>query len=43
VIRPQHRIELPLDALHMPRLRANGKPANISWTHCAWDGETLAE
>ncbi len=43
VVRSQHRIELPLDTLHMPRLCANGKPAHISWTHCPWDGAKLAE
>lgn len=41
--RSQHRIELPLDALHVPRLCANGKPAHISWVHCPCDGEKLAE
>lgn len=42
-IRSQHRIELPLDALHVPRLCANGKPAHVSWTHCPWDGAKLPE
>jgi len=43
VARSQHRIELPLDTLHIPRLCANGKPAHISWTHCPWDGTKLPE
>jgi len=34
-------IQLPLDALHIPRLCANGKPAHVSWTHCPWGGEKL--
>jgi hypothetical protein len=34
-------IETPLDALFVPRLCANGKPAHVSWSYCPWDGKPL--
>jgi hypothetical protein len=34
-------IERPIDALLVPRLCANGKPAHVSWTYCPWDGKKL--
>lgn len=42
-VRSQHRIELPLDTLHVPRTCANGKPVHVSWTHCPWDGTRLPD
>jgi hypothetical protein len=35
----QFDFETPLDALHVARLCANGKPAHISWRFCPWDGK----
>jgi hypothetical protein len=34
-------IELPLDALFVPRSCPNGKPAHVTWTHCPWGGSKL--
>lgn len=34
-------IEMPLDALFIPRKCANGKDAHISWEYCPWSGEKL--
>lgn len=34
-------IERPIDALLVPRLCANGKPAHVSWNYCPWDGKKL--
>lgn len=42
-VRSQHRIEMPLDTLHVPRTCANGRPAHVSWTHCPWDGTRLPD
>lgn len=39
--RPPYEIEFPLDALHEPRLCANGQPAHISWNYCPWSGKKL--
>ena len=36
-------IETPADALFIPRLCANGKPAHVTWTHCPWDGVKLSD
>jgi hypothetical protein len=36
-------VELPLDALFIPRMCPNGKPAHVTWTHCPWGGEKLAD
>ncbi len=33
--------EAPLDALFVPRICPNGKPAHISWNFCPWDGSRL--
>lgn len=35
------RLETPLDALHVPRVCPNGKPAHVSWTFCPWSGKKL--
>ncbi len=35
--------EAPLDALFVPRICPNGKPAHISWNYCPWDGSRLSE
>lgn len=37
------RQELPLDALFVPRLCPNGKPAHVSWKFCPWTGKQLPE
>ena len=34
-------IETPLDALFVPRICPNGKPAHVSWTYCPWSGKKL--
>lgn len=34
-------IELPVNALFVPRLCANGKPAHVAWKYCPWDGKPL--
>lgn len=34
-------IEMPLDALYVPRRCPNGKPAHVSWVVCPWDGTKL--
>ncbi len=34
-------IELPIDALFVPRICPNGKPAHVSWKFCPWNGEKL--
>lgn len=36
-------IELPMDALFVPRICPNGKPAHVSWKYCPWTGEKLPE
>jgi hypothetical protein len=36
-------IERPVDALLVPRLCANGKPAHVSWVYCPWDGKKLPD
>lgn len=35
--------EMPLDALYVPRMCPNGKPAHVSWVVCPWDGTKLPE
>jgi hypothetical protein len=35
------RFEMPLDALYVPRMCPNGKPAHVSWMVCPWDGSKL--
>ncbi len=35
--------EAPLDALFVPRICPNGKPAHISWNYCPWDGTRLSD
>ena len=37
----QATLELPLDALYIPRTCPNGKPAHISWKFCPWSGKKL--
>ncbi|HHP7229277.1 MAG TPA: hypothetical protein ACFCUY_00285 [Xenococcaceae cyanobacterium] len=39
----EFEIELPLDALFVPRLCPNGKEAHVSWQFCPWDGTRLSE
>jgi hypothetical protein len=34
---------MPLDALYVPRICPNGKPAHVSWVVCPWDGTKLPE
>jgi len=36
-------IELPIDALHVPRICPNGRPAHVSWNYCPWDGSELLD
>jgi len=38
---PMLRLELPLNALFIPRICPNGKPAHISWAYCPWSGKKL--
>ena len=33
--------EGPLDALFVPRICPNGRPAHVSWSFCPWDGSRL--
>jgi hypothetical protein len=33
--------EMPLDSLFVPRTCPNGKPAQVSWVVCPWDGTAL--
>jgi len=34
-------IETPLNALYVPRLCPNGKPAHVKWNYCPWTGKRL--
>lgn len=34
-------IELPLNALYVPRQCPNGKEAHVSWNYCPWSGQRL--
>lgn len=34
-------IEMPIDALFVPRICPNGKTAHVSWKYCPWGGERL--
>jgi hypothetical protein len=34
-------IETPMNALFVPRLCPNGRPAHVSWKVCPWDGTAL--
>ena len=36
-------IDLPLNALYVPRICPNGKEAHISWQYCPWDGSKLEQ
>jgi hypothetical protein len=36
-------IELPLNALYVPRFCPNGKEAHISWNYCPWTGVPLED
>lgn len=36
-------IELPINALFVPRKCPNGKDAHISWKYCPWTGKQLGE
>ena len=36
-------IETPADALFVPRLCPNGKPAHVTWKFCPWDGARLSD
>ena len=35
--------EFPLNALYVPRICPNGKPAHVSWRYCPWTGKKLPE
>ncbi len=37
----QTSIDLPMNALFVPRLCPGGKPAHVSWKVCPWDGTAL--
>ena len=39
----ESQIELPLNALFIPRKCPNGKDAHISWDYCPWTGVKLEE
>lgn len=34
-------VEMPVNALFVPRMCPNGKEAHISWKYCPWDGSRL--
>ncbi len=34
-------IDRPVDALFVPRMCPNGKPAHVTWKFCPWDGSKL--
>lgn len=34
-------IDLPLNALYVPRICPNGKEAHVSWVYCPWSGQKL--
>ena len=34
-------IQMPLNALFVPRICPNGKEAHISWNYCPWSGQKL--
>lgn len=36
-------IEMPINALFVPRTCPNGKPAHVSWRYCPWFGSKLPE
>ena len=36
-------IEMPINALFVPRKCPNGKDAHISWVYCPWTGQRLEE
>jgi len=36
-------LEMPVDALFVPRTCPNGKPAHVSWVVCPWDGTKLPQ
>jgi hypothetical protein len=38
---PSLSLEFPMNALFVPRLCPNGKPAHVSWSYCPWGGEKL--
>jgi len=35
--------EFPLNALFVPRMCPNGKPAHVTWVVCPWDGSKLPQ
>lgn len=35
-------IDMPIDALFIPRMCPNGQPAHVSWAFCPWSGAELA-
>lgn len=37
------RLELPVNAMFVPRKCPNGKDAHVSWVYCPWTGEKLPE
>jgi len=37
------QLELPLDALYVPRKCPNGKDAHVSWKYCPWTGKKLPD
>jgi hypothetical protein len=37
------KIEMPINALFVPRKCSNGKDAHISWKYCPWTGKLLEE
>jgi len=37
------KIELPINALYVPRICPNGKDAHVTWNFCPWGGEKLKD
>ncbi|OOG22988.1 hypothetical protein B1C78_13105 [Thioalkalivibrio denitrificans] len=35
------RVELPINALFVPRLCSDGREAHVTWNYCPWTGERL--
>lgn len=42
-VQMQTEIEMPLNALFVPRKCPNGKDAHVSWVFCPWTGERLED
>lgn len=36
-------IEMPLNALYVPRICSNGKKAHVTWKYCPWTGNKLPD